>query len=588
MTTPSLQTAALISADEPRSAIAAVLEWVRVSESPPVPEAWVPGASEIERRALAALGGAVGAYWKANPHAASWARRIPEIADWVAKAPQAPIPVADAVAKVADAGADAVARLYDSIVLASARRHLGTFFTPAVEAAWMVKRWKHSFETPDAVVDVGAGVGVFTSAAFDAWPDAELFPIDINPITLGLITLLPPQGLSTQLSPVLDDFAAWATRSLPEVVGRRLILGNPPYTRLQLIPVAQRRALREAAQGLCGARASLSTLMLGASLSALGQDDGICLLLPAQWLESDYAVRLRHWLWDESDRKVELHLFDSRLFPDAKVDAVALFVGPARSVPQPLLIGNARRTAGQVTSKIAEIHRVDDSPKNWRRLFHAEMQEQQRSGRALSTFATIRRGVATGANSFFTLSDLAAKTWELPQSVLRPYVQRARDHDGSHVTSAGLAALGDAARRYMLILPRMGPHDESTARYLEYGQSLGIHGRYLTMSRSPWFSLQGEVHVPDVIVAASGRSKFSLLENSAGAVIANNLYGLHWHRHVALAERHRILQWLRSDDGQAAILQKSRRQAQGLRKLEISAWGEVDIPDQVTGQEPGC
>ena len=92
---------------------------------------------------------------------------------------------------------------------------------------------------------------------------------------------------------VLDDFTLWIREAWLGLPEGRLILGNPPYTRLQLLPLDQRDRLWEAAGGLCGRRASLSALITAMSLNALHPRDGLCLLLPAQWLESDYAQELR-------------------------------------------------------------------------------------------------------------------------------------------------------------------------------------------------------------------------------------------------------------------------------------------------------
>ena len=135
----------------------------------------------------------------------------------------------------------------------------------------------------------------------------------MNPVTLGLLTVIGEGAVgvpqTTRLHPHLGDYAAWSMSHLHTIEGPRLILGNPPYTRLQLIPRNQRSTLQQAAGGLCGSRASLSALMLGTALHRLASGDGLCLLLPAQWLESNYADRLRQWLWDASSRRVELHSF---------------------------------------------------------------------------------------------------------------------------------------------------------------------------------------------------------------------------------------------------------------------------------------
>ncbi|RII94874.1 hypothetical protein [Clavibacter californiensis] len=564
-------------------AVAVVMSWIDEQSSAPVPPTWVPGASARERQALASLGGAVHSYWASTGRTPEWISAWDDIQEWLTDGPKAPASVTSAIALLAASGPDAIARLYDSAVHAAARRHLGTFFTPSAEARWMVKRWTSTFGSPDAVVDVGAGVGVFTVAAHEAWPSAELIPIDINPITLGLVALLASPSLNERVRPVQADFAAWSHESFGDVEGRRLILGNPPYTRLQLIPPAQRALLLAAAGGLCTARASLSALMLGTSLTMIGEHDGVCLLLPAQWLESDYAEGLREWLWARTDRRVELHLFESQLFADAQIDAVSLLVGPAQPTRQPLVLGMATSTKRAVASRVREVDRADQAepPANWRHLFARDTSEPARAGQPLSVLATIRRGTATGANAFFTLSPEEVERWDLPASSLRHFIQRTRDHTLS-VTTQDLEALGPRSKRFMLVIDRSAMLDAHLRHYLRHGIRNGVHARVLTRTRGVWFALGSEASAPDVIVSASARQGFTLLENQAGAVIANNLYGLRWHATTPLEVRDAVLRWLRSPDGQVALLAVARHQADGLRKLEVSALARLTIPDSVT------
>lgn len=559
--------------------ISVVLDWVKGQTIAPLPAAWVPGATADERSELAALGGAVSAAWNSEASEPQWVRDIPEIHSWLTGTAAAPSAVGAAMRDVAKEGPASLARLYDAVVAPASRRNLGTFFTPPPEARWMIDRWTALFGEPDSAVDVGAGVGVFTAGALGAWPSAQVLPVDVNPVTLGLVGLLTSRQDVSRLQPVLDDFGRWSLRGFSALPGRRLLLGNPPYTRLQLIPHEQRDTLREAAGGLCGARSSLSALILGAALTALAEGDGVCFLLPAQWLESDYAQGIRQWLWSRQSRRVELHLFESRLFMDAQVDAVALIVGREEESEQPLILGMARSADGEVTSGTRTVQRAARAPANWRKLLHAEVDGPAVCGRRLSEYATIRRGVATGANSYFTLSKEEVARWSLPDRVLRPFVQRTRDHGGSAVSLENLAMLPPTAKSRILIVGSMGPHDALVTKYIEHGESGGLDRRHLAQARRVWFSLETEAAVPDLIVSASARQGFAVLENKAGAVIANNLYGLRWHARTSQKERAAVTRWLRSKDGQDALLAGSRRHAEGLRKLEIRDLASLVVPD---------
>ncbi len=558
-----------------------ILGWLeRASDTHGVPEEWVPGATAHERAQLRVLGGLVAAHRRRSRGSLGWLSTVPEIARWLEDAPVPPDYAVEALADICEQGLEAVADIYASVVHGTGRRHLGTFFTPTAEASWMIRRWKEQFGSPRSVIDVGAGVGMFTFRAHEAWPDAQLVPVDINPVTLGLLAVGSAEAserIESVMSPQLADFAAWSQTSFADLAGPRLILGNPPYTRLQLIPREQRKTLLDAAAGLCGSRASLSALMLATSLTLLQAGDGLCLLLPAQWLESDYAEGLRAWLWSATDRLVELHLFDSRLFADAQVDAVCLLVGPAETTRQPLLASGFNN--GSAGADALRLDRSTARPTNWRGLFDMPPQTPSvHDGRQLRDFASIRRGVASGANDFFTLSAREVAAWSLPTQILQPYVHRARDFPkGEAVSLEDLEALPETAKRFVLNVDLSTSETDSVGAYLAHGLERKVHESYLALARRLWFDLT-PLPIPDVIISPTTRSRFRILENKAGATITNNLYGLSWLPDVEADVRSAILDWLRTEDGQQTLLLASRTHAGGLRKIELRALGDTRLP----------
>jgi SAM-dependent methyltransferase len=574
-----------VTTNETAIATETVVTWVRSVSSIVPPESWVPGASESERSTLWPLGGLIAAHRLRVQGHLGWLSEIEEMRTWLSEAPAPPDQVVDAMVVIGNAGAEAVAAVYENLVAAVSRRRLGTFFTPATEARWMVERWNSLFGAPSSVVDVGAGVGMFTFLAHKIWHDSHLVPVDINPVTLGLFAVRPESQIDKfeeRVAPQLADFTEWSRRAFSSLPGARLILGNPPYTRLQLIPRELRRTLLDATKGLCGSRASLSALLLGTSLTLLAPEDGLCLLLPAQWLESDYALGLRAWLWDERHRLVELQLFDARLFPDAQVDAVCLIVGPRRPSTQPFNAGSVKSTS-RAADETMDIDRSGSVPNNWRGLFIRGEKSQVSEGLLLSQFASIRRGVATGSNSFFALSTDDVEKWGLPREFLHTYVRRTRDFAKSNaVTPKDLAALENDVKQFLLCVPADTLMPASVVDYLSNGMERSVDKSYLARTRRNWFDLSPEIFVPDLIVSAASRSTFAILDNEAKATITNNLYGLSWKRTTTAAQKISIANWLRTSAGQSAIWSASRTQAEGLRKIEVSAFAKTVLPANLT------
>jgi hypothetical protein len=449
----------------------------------------------------------------------------------------------------------------------------------------MVEHWCATQPDPRVIVDVGAGVGIFTAAAARRWPSSQVWAVDVNPVTLGLLAArvagaFPVVSLRSRMPGVrlvLGDYVAWAQQNWSLLPEGRLVLGNPPYTRRQLLSVEDRVRFGAAAGGLCGSRASLSALITAVSLLLLEPRDGLCLLLPAQWLESQYAAGLRHHLWTLKHRRVELRLFDAALFNDANVDAVALLVGTLHDEEQPLVVATGDRESRSVD-------RSGEDPATWRRLFVDSRLQAAQSVRGtvrLGDLAVVRRGTATGSNHFFVLSEAERRSWRLPASVLASAVRRLRDFP-TVVDRAALDGLDDHIRRWMLVVHAPGRRvGVRLARYLAHGEAKGVPDRELCRKREDWSDLSEDLFVPDVIVGPMSKAAFRLVDNPARAVITNNLYGIRWHDDVAEDVRAAVLRWLRSASGQLALTAIARRQGGGLNKLEPRALREVVVPAQL-------
>ncbi|MFC5265885.1 hypothetical protein ACFPJ1_27545 [Kribbella qitaiheensis] len=556
--------------------------WLTSYEGAPIPTAWVPGAKPDERTRLAALGGLVGALMGAGPDASLLpAFSAQDMRRWVTEGPTPPEEFVLRYKKLlaSDRRDTTLADLYARTVSPVSRRNLGTFFTAPREVNWMVDQWAASQPKPRAVVDVGAGVGIFTTTAASRWPDAQVWAVDINPVTLGLLALRVHNEYriesSVSLDPgirlVLDDYVAWVQETWHDLPSGRLVLGNPPYTRLQLLPHGERARLAAAAGGLCGNRASLSALITAATLQLLQPDDGLCLLLPAQWLESDYAARLRERIWSLKNRRVELHLFASELFDDAQVDAVALLVGTERISEQPFILGHDGNTT-------RTLPRDSASPDRWRALFEKETKNTapKRSGFLLRDFAKIKRGVATGDNKFFIVTDATQRERQLPQSVLRPLIRRLRDLPNV-CDQRTLDQLEE--KHYLLVATERQLKDlKRLQAYIAIGVDEETPERILCQTRPRWYDLNSEIFTPDVIIGPMTKDKFHLVENRAEALITNNLYGLTWKPETPSDMRLDILKWLRSKAGQAAITEAARRQGEGLIKIEPRALNDLPLP----------
>ncbi|WP_448656811.1 class I SAM-dependent methyltransferase [Microbacterium lacticum] len=567
----------------------AVLKWVRSTPGQPIAANLVPGASEDERRMLSVLGGLVSGI-VADDARTGWPA---DVLSWLADGPSAPAEIVESATRgISETPDETLAAIYAQLVAGAHRRALGTFFTPRPEVELMLEMWAETEGSPSSIVDVGAGVGVFTASAISRWPGAHVYGVDINPVTLGLLALRAwVGGLALQqvgaavpgVRIVREDFTTWIEK-WAGTPAPRLILGNPPYTRSQLMSSADRARLEEAAGGLCGARASLSALITAISLLHLEAQDGLSLLLPAQWLESQYAQPLRNHLASLDRRRVELRLVDSRLFADAQVDAVVLQVGPERPEPAEFLVATWTRDGLSHKRRVVPRDQLRDI--SWRTLFEgnsarSSVRGSEGADAPLSDFCRLRRGTATGANGFFVLTDEEVAENELWPWV-KPLVRRLFKHSDA-ISAEEFDKLAVTDKRWLLTATLEDrASDSALDRYLSAGEGKQIDEAYLCRVRpGEWYDLRHDLVVPDVIVGPMTRDAMRFVTNPVGAAIVNNLYGWSWADNVTDEDRTAILNWLRTPAGQDAVLGAARSQGTGLKKIEPRALANVRVPQEV-------
>lgn len=580
--------------------VAEVARWCRAAQADPLPQWDVRGANEHERRQLAALGGVAAALAQSVWTDQELASLPPAVQKWLRDGPTVPAKLIDSIRRDFQSFEDPLALVYERIVAGHRRRQLGTFFTPRPVLEYMRSVIKSKRIIPKTVADPGAGVGAFTLAALKWWPDSDVYAVDVNLVTLGLLATRPDISKSIELAGQSrhqlhvrhEDFLQWLQNNWCATPGPRLILGNPPYTRHQQLTASEKRMAQALAGALApGARAGLSTYFLAASLNTLEPKDSLCMLLPANWLEADYARSLRTHLWRSSHRTIELHIFPNELnvFPGAQVSAMILLVSPVRNKVQPLKVISIEGALdeGFYKGRVIEVQRQGDvpislSPEKLNSGAGINRAIQDTSKIAIDSIAIVRRGVATGANSFFLRT--GTEVQQLPEGSYIPAISRLRDLDGDTLdidTHADLSRNG--ARCWLLNFHEDHSKSPRVMEIITEGVEKGINGRHLCKIRNPWYTVE-RILAPDILIGPMGKETFRIVVNTSGSVPTNTLYGLRIRNRSEphLSETVQWLSnWLRSKNGQTALRAAARKHGDGLVKLEPRAVAQVKFPSSL-------
>jgi hypothetical protein len=484
------------------------------------------------------------------------------------------------VCALAATTSDVLAMAYSQIVRGVNRRVLGTFFTPSPVVSHMLRLCQDL--QPQTVIDPGAGVGAFSLAATTTWAPVDVLAVDVNVVTLGLLAAheerLKSTGIQARLHLVHQDFLTWSS-AIPTLPGPRLILGNPPYTRHQHMTAQDKQVAQQAAGPLVDSGlAGLSTYFLAACIRALSPEDSLCLLLPGNWCQARYGREARKWLWTARDREVRLQFFPStaEVFPGTQVTAMILYVGPqSDSSTRPFAVQNAEIIDGKVAlTNYKRVVRTGPTPPRFTRLHR--MPTDDSSTLLLSDIIGVRRGVATGANQFFFMTDEVKET--LPADVVVPALLRASHVEGDVLDAATFALNGERGlQRWLLQIPAERPITEPPLRnLLELGEHNGYHLRHLTSRRPSWYSVE-RVDAPDMFFSPFAHRSHRVISNETGAVASNNLYGIYVNADSAWNSS-QLAEWLRSAPGQAALADRARDYQGHSHKLEPSDLLRTRIP----------
>jgi hypothetical protein len=366
------------------------------------------------------------------------------------------------------------------------------------------------------------------------------------------------------------------------------IVANPPYVRHHRLNRTYKSKLRALSQRVLGrpldGRAGLHVYFLLRALDLLAPNGRLAFIVPADTVEGVFAPRLTEWI-GRTFRIDAVVTFDHAATPFPGVDTRALILFISRRPPRRTLAwARCSRTddalAGFVRSGFRARHGVTTTSRVLSEALRTGLSREPAplaNGPVLGDYATVRRGIATGANEFFFLTKEAARKARLPRSLLLPAIGRTRDVPGDTVTRDTLRDLDARGRPTLLFSPNGAAHQAPAVRaYLHVGQRLGLPQRALIRTRHPWYRMETR-NVPPFLFAYLGRRRARFIRNEAGVVPLTGFLCVYPHRTSPrdLARLWRVLSDPRTVDNLKLV---GKSYGAGAIKVEPRALERLPIP----------
>lgn len=411
------------------------------------------------------------------------------------------------------------------------RNRLGQFATPSALAEDIL-RYAAALLPPDASVrflDPAIGTGSFYSALLGVFPKkriAEALGFELDPhYGKAAAELWKDHGLTLRHG----DFTHAAPSPRFNVV-----ICNPPYVRHHHLHNGDKVRLQHRTRQASGMKVSglagLYCHFLGLSHPWMAEDGIGGWLIPSEFMDVNYGHAVKRYLLD-CVTLLHIHRFDPNdvQFADALVSSAVVWLRNEPSPPD----HEVKFTFGgtlfepRITRSVSA-RALECEPK-WSRFPVADVRSRSDIP-MLSDFFKIKRGIATGDNSFFILSEEEIAARGLPMELFTPILPSPRYLPQDEV-KAREDGSPDIERRRFLLDTKLSEKEihrrfPALAAYLEEGKAKGLPERYLCQHRVLWYGQ--EVRPPAPIVctylgrgdAKSGRP-FRFILNSSRATVAN-------------------------------------------------------------------
>ncbi len=465
------------------------------------------------------------------------------------------------------------------------RNKLGQFATPTGLASDVLAYARRLLpaEAPVRFLDPAIGTGSFYSALLREFSPDRIaaacgFEIDQH---YGE----PARDLWAQhpLSIMLGDF----TTAKPPGKGNgfNLVICNPPYVRHHHMDKATKARLLASTAAASGIHmaglAGLYCYFLGLSHAWMEPDSIAGWLIPSEFMDVNYGVPVKRYLLSQVEL-IRIHRFDPNelQFGDALVSsAVVWFRKRKPEAGHQVEFSYGGTLAAPKVSRLVPLAALQGAAK-WTSLATDGVRAVS-DGLRLADFFDIKRGLATGDNSFFIMTRDQIEARGLPIEVFTPILPGPRYLEAD-IIEGDPAGVPKIARQLFMLdcrLPEseVEAHYPALASYLKSGRAT-VGETYLCSRRSPWYAQENRPPAPFVCTymgrnLAKRDKPFRFILNQSRATAANVYLLLYPKPVLALALAgdptlsRKVWEFLNAIDA-TTLLGEGRVYGGGLYKLE--------------------
>ncbi|MHC4662870.1 MAG: N-6 DNA methylase [Planctomycetota bacterium] len=443
------------------------------------------------------------------------------------------------------------------------RKKLGQFFTPAAVAKFMCA-WALGGNRRE-IFDPAFGLGAFHFAATELDPEVHFSGSEIDSGILEYLNRNSPGRKN--LSVVHEDYLSSWGRTHGSIVC------NPPYMRFQHFTNRKKvfSDFRKVLNLKLSGYTNTASAFLLKSLSELPDGGRLAYIMPFEFLNTGYGEIVKRELLKSRALKTLIRLeCEKEAFPDA-ITSLGIMLAENNGAPDPVKFHSIQRIGD--LEQLSEIEPNATIPPDelnpadkWLPYFDKRRETFQSEDLVtISYYGAFSRGIATGANKFFSLNPSKVSELGLPGSALVYCITKSSQIKKAVFEKRDLTAL-EKKDEHVFLLNANGSLPDPVARYIRYGEENGYHERYLTKKRTPWYKLEKRTPAP-ILFGVFSRKRFKAIRNYSPALNLTCYHGFHPNL-IGSKFLDRLFLYLQSAAARRILKTSMRIYGDGLEKFE--------------------
>jgi len=370
------------------------------------------------------------------------------------------------------------------------------------------------------VLDPAFGLGIFSRLLISQNKDLNIKGFDVDPVIYKSAQQNFPKNSNVQL--FLEDylFNDWDNKYDG-------IICNPPYFKFH--DYENKTTLKEIKQRLkinLSGFTNIYTLFILKSIFQIKENGRIAYIVPSEFLNSDYGTYVKDYLLKSNTlRHIIIFDFKENVFDDALTTSTILLLAKDDNTDEVQISKiskvNELNNISEYIEKYPKIKgeisinkdKIDPNIK-WRNYYQKQQSSKYKNLIQFSEVAKVVRGIATGANDYFSFNVQKAQKYKIDKNHLLSCITKSKDIENPFFTTSDFETLKNKNANIFLLDADKKQQDENVLAYIEKGEQEEINKKFLTSKRKPWYKLENRIP-PPIWVGVFNRTGLKFVRNEA-------------------------------------------------------------------------